>query len=88
MKTLLKNELKDGRYYSGYINQKFCILTDNAAKIVGMWDAKDNCFIFWEFEGNIKSKSKLTYLPDIDNELESGFFPIKEIIPKDDFIIE
>lgn len=84
----MKNELNDGRYYSGYINQRYSILGSDAQKIVCMWDATNGVFLFWEFDGNRKTKSKLTYLPDIDNEIEIGFFPVKEVIPKEEFIIE
>lgn len=88
MKILQKKELKNGYYYAGYINQNYSIITNDQQKIVGSWDVNNNCFWFWEFDGNRKSKTKLNYLPDIDNEIESGFFPIKEVIPKSEYIID
>ncbi len=88
MKVLQKNELKDGYYYSGFINQRYCIISNNQQPIIGSWDKDNNCFWFWEFEGNLKSKSKLSYLTDVDNEIESGFFPVKEIIPKEEHVID
>ena len=87
MKILLKNELKNGYYYSGYIHQHYCVICNDEQQIVGMWDVKDDCFWFWEFEGNRKTKTKLNYLPDIDNEIQYGFFPVKETFPKDEHVI-
>lgn len=88
MKVLQKNELKNGYYYAGYSDQQYCVLSDEQPKIVGMWDGENNCFWFWEFEANRKTKTKLTYLPDIDNEIELGFFPIKEVFPKEEHLID
>lgn len=83
-----KKDLKDGYYYSGLITQNWCAVSKEQPMIIGKWDKEDDCFYFWEFDGHIKSKSKLNYLPDIDNEIEAGFYPIKEIIPKDEHVIE
>jgi hypothetical protein len=88
MKVLQKNELKNGYYYVGYLNQHYTVFTADQQKIIGMWDSKSNCFWFWEIEENRKSKSKLEYFSDVDNEIENGFFPIKEIIPKEEHLIE
>lgn len=88
MKLIQKDELKNGYYYAGYINQHYCVLTSDQQKIVGMWDSQNECFWFWEDDGNRRTKSKLAYLPDIDNEIENGFFPVKEVIPKQEFIFD
>ena len=88
MKVLQKNELKNGYYYSGYINQHQCIILNDQQKIVGMWDSHDECFWFWDDDGYRRTKTKLGYLPDIDNEIELGFLPYKEIIPKQEFVID
>ena len=85
MKVLQKNELKNGYYYSGYVNQLSCVIGNDQQKIVGMWDTANDCFWFWEYEGNRKTKTKLSYLSD--NEIEYGFFPVKEIFPKEEELI-
>ncbi len=83
-----KKLLKDGYYYSGYIHQHYCAISENQPMTIGMWDLKNNCFWFWEYDGNRKTKSSIEYMLDITNEIEYGFFPLKEIIPKDEHIIE
>jgi hypothetical protein len=87
MKILQKNELRDGYYYVGYADQHYTVISNDQQKIIGMWDENNDCFWFWEYEGNRKSKCKLRYLTDINNEIEIGFFPIKEIIPKEKYLI-
>lgn len=88
--VLLKNALKDGYYYSGFVMQHYCVLSDDQAKLVGMWDSHEECFWFWEYENNKKIKRKLLYMKDIDkmDEISAGFLPIKEVIPKAEFVIE
>lgn len=82
-----KTKLRDGYYYSGYALQHYCVVATEQPKIVGMWDSTENCFWFWEFDNNRKIKRSLKYLNDIDNEIEEGFFPLKEIIPKEEFLL-
>jgi hypothetical protein len=86
--VIQKSQLKDERYYAGYVLQHYCAITADQPKLVGKWDAKEQCFWFWEFEGNRKTKRKLFYLTDIANEIEHGFHPTKEIIPKEEYVIE
>jgi hypothetical protein len=88
--TLQKSALRDGYYYAGYVLQNYSVIMTDQPKIVGMWNAANNCFYFWEFENNRKTKSKLSYLNDLDSldEISAGFLPIKEIIPKPEHVIE
>lgn len=88
--TLLKSALRDGYYYSGYILQNYTVIATNQPQIVCMWNAADRCFYFWEFENNRKTKSRIPYLNDLDSldEISIGFYPVKEIIPKSEHIIE
>lgn len=86
--VIQKKLLKDGYYYSGYIHQHYCVILSDQPLIIGKWDSSNNCFWFWEFEANRKTKRKLLYLFDIDNEIEEGFFPINEVIPKENHVIE
>lgn len=83
-----KNSLKDGYYYSGYILQTNTVIATDQPMIVAMWDAKTECFWLWEYEGNRKSKTRISYLNDLDNEIEAGFYPIKTIIPRDEQVID
>lgn len=86
--TLQKNQLKHGYYYSGYMHQHYCVISANQPTIVAQWDQYANCFWFWEYDENRKMKSKIPYLFDIQNEIECGFIPIKEVIPKEEHLIE
>lgn len=74
MKIIQKNKLKNGQLYHGYVNQNYCVLTGSEQLIVAQWDEKNNCF--W-FDQN--TDAKLSYLYDIENEIEDGFIPIKEV---------
>lgn len=58
--------------------------------IVGMWDSSTNCFWFWDHDDIKKTKRKMRLIGDIEsmNEIEEGFVPVKEIIPKQEHIIE
>lgn len=88
MKVLQKSSLKDGYYYSGYILQTNSFILNDQPMIVAMWDGKTESFCMWERDGYIKCKRKLTFLSDLDNEIELGFYPMKETIPKEDQVIE
>jgi hypothetical protein len=88
MNVLQKNELKNGYYYSGYILQTNSFILTNQQMIVAMWDSKNQCFCMWEHDGYVKCKTKVAYLSDLDNEIEVGFYPIKQTIPKEDQVIE
>ena|SRR5579859_2682947 len=96
--TLLRKEtLKNGYYYSGYILLNSNSISQDASAMIGalgaiasdkpriicMWDKHQNCFWSWEYEGNIKSKRKFCYLPDINDEINAGFVPVKEVIPRE-----
>jgi hypothetical protein len=72
MKIILKNKLIDGEFYKGYIIQKYTSLTRNEQLVVGKWDQINNVF---KFDNNFE----LPYVSDINNEIESSFFPIKKI---------
>jgi hypothetical protein len=72
MKIIQKNKLKGGQLYQGYVNQNYCILTGSEQLVVAKWDHINNCFWF-------ENEVKLSYLYDIDNEIEDGFIPIKEL---------
>jgi len=85
--VLQKATLKDGYYYSGYIMQNYTVYSKDQPMIVAMWDSAAMCFWFWENEGNRKKKTKLSFLPDIDDEIQAGFVPIKETIPREEHII-
>lgn len=90
MKTILqKKSLKDGYYYSGYILQRYCVVSANQPLVVGQWDSKENCFWFWDYDGNRKTKQSLPTLSDIDtmDEISEGFIPLKEIFPKEEEVI-
>ncbi len=88
--TLQKTALRDGYYYSGYALQHYCVISQDQPKIVCMWDGANECFLFWEFDNNLKRKTKLPFMNDIDmmDEISAGFVPVKEIIPKPEHIIE
>lgn len=83
-----KSTLKNGYYYSGYILQTNSVIASGQPMIVAMWDEKNGCFWLWEYDGNRKSKTKIPYLNDLDNEIEAGFYPLKIIIPKDEHLID
>lgn len=89
MTTVLKKEsLKDGYYYSGYVLQNYTVIAEKQPMLVAMWDEKAMCFYLWEDDGNRRIKTKLSYLPDIDYEIEDGFYPIKQTIPKENQVID
>ena len=85
-----KKSLRNGYYYSGYVLQNYCVVSSNQPQIIGMWDQNDNCFWFWDYDSNIKSKRKIMFFNDLDkmDEITDGFVPIKEIIPKEENLIE
>lgn len=83
-----KIKLRDGYYYAGYIHQNACVISPEQPLVVGQWNLKRNCFFFWEYEGNRKSKQSIPFFGDLDNEIETGFLPTKEIIPKEEHILE
>ncbi len=85
--VLNKETLKNGYYYSGYVLQTISFIGENQPIIICMWDQKQNCFWSWEYEGNLKVKRKFCYLPDINDEINSGFLPMKETFPKEDEVI-
>ena len=66
------------------------MISEDQSKIVCMWDSANDCFLFWEFENNRKSKTRIPFLNDVDSldEITLGFVPIKEIIPKPEHVIE
>jgi hypothetical protein len=86
--VLRKNQLKDGYYYSGYVLQSMSIIANDQPMIVALWDGKKQCFCMWEYEGYKKCKTTLSYLSDLDNEIEAGFYPVKSTIPKEEHLIE
>jgi hypothetical protein len=88
MEVLHKNQLKDGYYYSGYILQTNSFIANSQPMTVAMWDSKNSCFCMWEYEGYKKCKTKVFYLGDINNEIEVGFYPVKETIPKEEHVID
>lgn len=88
MMVLQKSSLKNGYYYSGYVLQTNNIILTDQPMIVAMWDSKNQCFCMWDYEGYVKCKRNLPFLSDLDNEIELGFYPVKQTIPKDDQVID
>lgn len=89
MKTVLqKKDLVNGYYYGGYLLQNACAISAGEQIIVCMWDKDKECFWFWDYENNRKTKSSLKYLGDIDDEIQIGFVPIKIAFPNDGEVIE
>jgi len=85
--VMQKNSLKDGYYYSGYVMQNYTVYSKDQPMIVAMWDGSAMCFWFWENEANRKTKTKLSFLPDIEDEIQAGFVPVKEVIPREEHVI-
>lgn len=88
MKVIAKEFLKDGYYYSGYILQAYNVISENQVMLVAMWNENLKCFYLWDYDGNRKFKTRLSYLPEINNEIENGFYPIKQTIPKEEQVID
>lgn len=92
MKTLDKKELKDQRYYSGYEMQNYCVISNDQPLVIAKWDIETNSFWYWKQIGigTITVKANLSHMSDIDSmdEISEGFVPVKEIFPKEEYIID
>ena len=72
MKIIRKNDLIDGKFYIGYVNQNISLLTGNEQMVVAKWDEKNGYFIY-------ENDVILYYLKDVEDEIKDGFLPTKEI---------
>jgi len=91
MEYISKVKIRNERYYIGYKYQNYTTLTKNN-QIVAKWNSKTNSFWYMEKTGigKIDIKNEIFHIEDIDNmnEIEIGFYPIKEVFPKEEYLVD
>jgi hypothetical protein len=86
-----KTVLKDARYYRGYKTQKHSPTTTSESMVVAKWDSHTNSF--WYLEnigiGKISRKLEIKHLDDVEKSDKTiCFFPVKEVIPREEFVVD